>query len=845
MKRKLPFIGLVKTGKDAEVAEPSATKVRISQPKMSEKDKFFDLLGGILDISNHSLSSNKTVSSRLLEANKEWVYRNNDVIAKEVSSIDFELYQVGLKAGEIVYTEIEEHPLLALLDKFNGTTTSTDGFYNTQSHKKLTGDAFWLLRRNGSQIEEIFILQPDKVTLELGDPNKGEPLIKEYLYRDTIDGKGVDVHYDPKDVIHFKTPNPNNPYRGKGVVEAAAESIDADNLANLTQKNFFKKGAITNFVLTTDKKIGDDQLKRLKADFKANNGGAENAFEIMVLSGGLKPASVGYTNKELELISLLTWYRDKIMVEFGNTPASLGIIEDVNQANANATLAAWKRGTIKPDLDAIVNTLNEFLVPMFGKNLLLGYVPIVPEDRTDDISEAVQLKQAGIITVNESRELLGYETVTDGDVLAPSGVIPTPGADPAKPEADQPTNDEIDQLDEESEGTKRRIFRLTGKNHSKKMGKIPPALAHLNVKHFLRVKGMFTQRTYNHQLKEAAKPVIAKMLKAGKSKEEAVAQSKRLSPHFTDEVIMEFYNKQIHTIDMLEEAFEKAILKFIKELESQALNSFDVEISNKSKAKIKKIVNKAEFNLFDDELVKTQAQIDLTPILMNQVVIAGQAAYSLIGKEDTYIPYDVTRTVQRNVAKFTQSMLDTDREALSNLITDGLDEGLSVPEIRGSITAKFDDISKVQSQRITRTEVMRASNMGNLDAFKQSGVVEAKQWLTAGATDECAAYEGLTETLDSGFYSSDNEFQDGDPPLHPNCRCVLIPVIVGEEAIELSVQTRLVERIKELEGMVDSSDKAVQDLKEEHSSQKADDAVYIKALEKHLGIEEEGEDESE
>jgi phage portal protein BeeE len=84
---------------------------------------------------------------------------------------------------------------------------------------------------------------------------------------------------------------------------------------------------------------------------------------MMILSGGLKPSSVGYSNKDLQLIDLLTWYRDKLMVEFGNTPASLGIIEDVNQANANATLAAWKRGTIKPDMDAIVNTLNEFLVP--------------------------------------------------------------------------------------------------------------------------------------------------------------------------------------------------------------------------------------------------------------------------------------------------------------------------------------------------------------------------------------------------------------------------------------------------------------------------------------------------
>ncbi len=779
---KLPIIGLVRIGKDLE-STPLSSATAIPQTSLKEKEKFFNVLGGLIDISTAKLSTNKTVSTLLLQANKEWVFRNNDVIAQEVSAIEFELYQVGLSKGEIIYTEVEENPLLDLLDKFNSTTTKADGLYNTQSHKKLTGDAFWLLVRNGKQIESIMLLQPDKITLDLGDPTKNEPLVKSYIYKDVIDGKQVKEVYQPQDIIHFKKPNPNNAYRGLGTVEALAESIDADNLTNLTQRNFFKKGAITNFVLTTDSKITNDQLKRLKADMKSNNGGAQNAFEMMVLSGGLKPANISYSNRDLQLIDLLTWYRDKIMVGFGNTPASLGIIEDVNQANANDTLLAWKRGTIKPDMDSIVNTLNEFLVPLFGKNLILGYVNPVPEDRTDDITEATQLKNAGIIKINEARELLGYEAVNGGDIFAPVGVVDIPGGDTM---TDDTANDKLlkeDIIDEDEaalEAEKRRLFRKTGRN-IKQVGNVPSALRHLDIKHILRKRQMFTTRKYNHDLRESVKPTIRKMLSQDKTKEEidkATEQEleERITPYFTNKTIMDFYEKQIHTVDVMEEAFEKAIIKFINELENQALASFDVEISNKSIKEIKRIINKNEFDLFDDEAVKIQAQVDLTPILINQLILAGQEAFRLIGIEDTYIPYNVSRAVQRNVAKFTQSMLDTDRETLSKLITNGLSEGLSVPEIRNSITSKFSDISKIQSSRVTRTEVMRASNMGNLDAFKQSGVVEAKQWLTAGATDECSAYEGQTETLDGNFYET-SEFADGDPPLHPNCRCVLIPVV--------------------------------------------------------------------
>jgi HK97 family phage portal protein len=780
----------IRTGSDAEPEKVAPSAAKIPQTSLKDQEKFFGVLGGLIDVSMNRLSNEKSISTALLDANKDWVYRNNDVIAQEVSAIEFELYQVGLSKGEIVYTEVEEHPLLDLLDRFNRTTTKVDGFYNTQSHKKITGDAFWYLARNGQTIEEIYVLQPDKVVLDLDKSKDGTPLVKSYTYSDVVDGKKIAITYQPEDIIHFKKPNPQNPFRGKGAVEAMADTIDTDILTNLTQKNFFKKGAITNFVLTTDSKINDEQLKRLKADMRANNSGAQNAFEMMILSGGLKPANISFSNRDLQLIDLLTWYRDKIMVGFGNTPASIGVIEDVNQANANDTLLAWKRGTIKPDMDALVATLNEFLVPLFGKNLILGYENPVPEDRTDDLNEAVLLKNAGIITINEARNKVDYEDVEGGDMFAPNGLIDTPGStaeeDETKPAASAEPDDLVDGEDADEE--EKRIYRKLGYD-PKVVGKLPPTLSHMkNVKQLLRRKKLFMQKEYNHQLREMVKPTIRKMLKEGKSAEEAETAAEQqienqLSPYFTNEVVMDFYKGQIHTVEVMEKAFEKALVKFIDKIKSQVLDNFDTELSNKTQ--IKKWIKKDQMTLFDEEKLRTQAQLDLTPILMNEVVIAGQAAFRLIGYQDTYIPYNIADKVSQNVGKFTQSMLDTDREALSNLITDGYNDGLSVPEIRNSITNKFEDISKNQSSRITRTEVMRVSNMANIDAYKQSGVVEGKQWLTAGATDECSAYEGKIEELDNNFFSIQSEFDSGDPPLHPNCRCVIIPVVKlteGEDA---------------------------------------------------------------
>lgn len=773
MKFKVPILGEFVIGRDV-IDVPAPAPVNAMDNKtvkniVDSKEKLtVSTLGGLIDFGGQALSNEKSVSTKLLQANKDWVYRNNDVIAQEVSSIELELFQVGLSKGEIVYRQIFDHPLLTLLDKFNDTTTKSDGIYTTQTHRKLTGDAFWYTPLNGKIPTAIHIISPDKVTLDIGDVGRGEPMVKGYLYKDTIDGKEIKIEYRPEEIIQFKKPNPRNQFRGLGVVEAIADTIDTDVLVNLTQMNFFKNGAITNFVLTTEGKLTDEQLKKFKAELKANNGGARKAFEAMILSGGLKPANISFSNRDLQLNDLLAWYRDKIMVGFGNTPASIGVIEDVNQANAEATLASWKRTTVKPDMDAFVGTLNEFLVPKFGDNLVLGYVNPVPEDKTDDIAEAVQLKQSGIITLNEARELVGYDTVPQGDEFQTPAVAPNP--------AEQ---DDQEQEDEQKKVRKRVLRKITSKKDT-----TPESLKHIDIPSLLRKRNIYSKQKYHNDLVNVVKPIAKKMLEERKkSGAKALKEAtddvtvERISPYFSNEVIMEFYEKQISTVASVEEQFHNAISKFIGKLEKQALENFDNELSMKTVKQITNAIKKETFNLFNDEDIKLDAQVDLTPILMSQVTVAGQQAYKLIGIDKPYIPYDVAKTVAQNVAKFTQSMIDTDRETLSKLITDGVTDGLGVPQIRDSIIAKFDEIEKNQANVITRSEVMRASNMGNLDAYEQSGIVEGKQWLSAGATDECKDYEGKVEKLRGGFYDSTNEFQDGDPPLHPNCRCVIIPVV--------------------------------------------------------------------
>lgn len=375
---------------------------------------------------------------------------------------------------------------------------------------------------------------------------------------------------------------------------------------------------------------------------------------------------------------------------------------------------------------------------------------------------------------------------------------------------------------------------------------LPPALQSVDVKAVLRKRGTYLKQRENHRLKVAAIPLAKELLKKKSSKQ--VVAKDTLPQKYTslsDDQASKYYEKHIHDIETIETHFDQAVKRFlVNTVLVKALAKLESAIDQTKSADLqdKALVKFSTKDIFDDddedELVN-QAQIDLTPLLQNMAVVSGQSANQLIGIKDPYLESEALRKqIQKNVSLFAKSMVDTDQDQITDIITEGIQNGDSVQQIRSSITDDFSSYSKMQAERITRTEVLRAANQSTLDAFKQSGVVEGKQWLTAGAVDECLDYDGEVETLDGNFYDSgDDPFTDGDPPLHPNCRCVLIPVL--EDTPEKATRSGAITRIKELEAQIDKRTKEFKELKRKQLEDRADDKAYIKALEKYLGDDDE------
>ena len=199
----------------------------------------------------------------------------------------------------------------------------------------------------------------------------------------------------------------------------------------------------------------------------------------------------------------------------------------------------------------------------------------------------------------------------------------------------------------------------------------------------------------------------------------------------------------------------------------------------------KNIMNVDKWNTKLSQLVE--------PSLFDPVLRGGNAALNMVNInlpewiEDPRIAESIRNSSLRFARNVNDETFTQLRTELINLVTDG--QGASV--ISRRLRSVFEDkISRGQAETIARSEFIRSQSLGQIEAWKQTGVIHKKVWLASGdACPFCLAMNGKVVGIDENFQNKDDamtvEFQERiigmrfgyseiqSPPLHPNCRCTL------------------------------------------------------------------------
>lgn len=141
----------------------------------------------------------------------------------------------------------------------------------------------------------------------------------------------------------------------------------------------------------------------------------------------------------------------------------------------------------------------------------------------------------------------------------------------------------------------------------------------------------------------------------------------------------------------------------------------------------------------------------------------------------------------RSTNESTSRKLEDALDALKHAFVQGLvDQGDTILELTERVNAIFEGLTERHAATIAATEASRAFHAAQEQAAFESGVVAGKEWLiSADACELCqmVATEAKQVRLGQPFAIVGNhpEYSTAmHPPLHPNCRCSMIDILLPE-----------------------------------------------------------------
>lgn len=364
--------------------------------------------------------------------------------------------------GEDEKEEVLSHPVLDLLQspcREVGTGRSVmsrhDLLATTQLSLEVFGRAYWSVESGVMATPADVWLLPAHLVEAVRE--LGSERIVDY-YRYTADGR--QTMYRPESVIPFRMSDLSDPYSGgRSPMQACWQRIEVvrKHLSH-TQAMLDNNARPDAIIKPSDPGgvIGHDEARRLESDFSRRfaRGGAGGVY---VSQHGLDVQPMGWPPKDVNALAEADHQLRQIARTFGVPMALLD--NDGNRANAEAARRQHAQDTVWPRMQRLADTLTATLLPMYEPSgrLFFAFDSPVQADRTAQVQEWTALLAAGVLTVNEVREMDGWPPIEGGDK---SAVAAAPKKGDDEDETDDVPPASGDEPDDGVESKAYRAWRL-------------------------------------------------------------------------------------------------------------------------------------------------------------------------------------------------------------------------------------------------------------------------------------------------------------------------------------------------------------------------------------------------
>lgn len=669
--------------------------------------------------------SGSTVGSWALASPDEWdrrtlitkyeryVYPIISSIAENAAKVELVVKKVSARGKETI---LPNHPFLQILRKPNADWSKFQFLEMHFTFMKLCGESFWYIAK-GEKTKvprEFYLLRPDLMQV-LVDPNSPVGAVGGYILRLQ---NGQTQAFNKDEILHFKMPNPENAYRGKGPVQAGKVYIETENHSSKWKLFSVYNSGRPSGIVQIGGQMNNDQFKIFKKEFNSQINGVENTGKTLFIKGAdsLKYEKLSMDLNEVALRALRDLSLEDIMIMFRANKTILGISDDVNRANADANREVFIQNLIIPELDRFVEHIDAFFIDTFSEDVTLTYKN--PRTKTDkEIDETIKNNLYKCMTVNEARALKGLEP------------DPSPGANKLYiPVNLVPLNTEDTPPEDNNKALKKKVVEPVKKKEDETPKASPNVIA--------RAENFRTQ-LYNVQ----------------------AAWEKKVEGLIVDEFTTQ----------------QKEIVNHVKSLKGNGLKKKELE----------------EW-LFDVNKANNRIVGSLTPALLELVIEQAKLALDLADDNETEfrITDEIKRYINERLNKMADGTNNLTIEKLKESLSEGILNGESVNKLIKRVEEIYTQAKGVRAEMIARTETIAASNAGAEEAYRQSPVVTYKEWFAnPGACEFCVSLNGKVVGISTDFLKLGDavtsesgatynvDYEDvGHPPLHPDCRCTILPV---------------------------------------------------------------------
>ena len=691
-------------------------------------------------------ASKKISPDRAMQKLNGWVFAAINAIASEISCIDFELYEINGDNHE----KKDTHEALDILDGVNPFQTGPELKWMTAMHLEATGNAYWLLHGVKSATDKpdmIYIMNPANVKVAM-DKTSWPYVITGYEY--TIDN--IKYRYKPYEVLHFKYPDPNDPYDGIGTIQSIAPWIDNDNYAMEYNRQFFLAGAHMDGVFETEYTT-EEQVANMKIAFESSHQGVENSHKTGFLPKGVHWKATQTSQKDMDFVNLLGMTRDFILAGFRVSRTVLGTAEsDTNRATAETADYVFAKRTIKPKMTLICSYLNEFYVPRFGKNIYITFKDPTPEDKNFRVQEMqASVGSQPVISTNEARrEFMGLGPVEGGDMVKIGNNMADLGS-PTEEGKKPPTN------------TPSKVFAGASKKSVNRVIK--------------------TRAAQNAEMRENMSKKMAEAV-AEKLKEIKKIKSKDFYQMTKDE-----YYYIWKDFDSRITAKEPELKKILHKLNAEQMKEVLANIKDLfSKAMHTKAGVPNMFNMKDWIKITIDA---ITPMMEELYEKEGEIAATGVDA----VGIDMTKpaakaALEHAISLFAESYNQTTMDQLKEKLTEALSSGQGVAYATDLVKSIYDFADTTRAEAVAKTELFRVGNLATKEAWKQAGAVEMK-WVAFDddlTCEYCREMDGTVVSIEENFLDKGDTFTGDEGgvmtadyddisagSLHVNCRCMIKP----------------------------------------------------------------------